>query len=312
MRGTNRILLVFLLVFAAVAGAIGLVVWQMTRSMMGTAARSAHDPAGMMSSLAGSIVWTIVPIVAITAVGLIVFFVFLRRFLGADRKLLATGIPGSALVLAVRDTGVTINNVNAVIEARLQVTVPGRAPYEATAEVTLGRMSWGALQPGMTVAVKVAPDDPSRVAIDLRSPAAAMAMAMAMGSGLQAGAPGTVATPGGSFQIPGLAGRMQANTVREAADVIAEGERAEGTIQSVSHTGATAGQMVPGVEPEKAEDPMVYVAMQVQPRKGAAFAAQGIYRVPQRKLGALSIGRKVPVAFIPGEPSSATIDWARV
>jgi len=69
---------------------------------------------------------------------------------------------------------------------------------------------------------------------------------------------------------------------------------------------------VPNIDPEKADDPMVFVAMQVQPRKGAAFAAQGIYRVPKHKLGALAIGRRISVSYLPGQPQSATIDWTRV
>ncbi len=322
MRSTSKMLLLFGLVFIIVAGGIMFVVSHMTSTITGSAMRTT-DPASMMSGLGNTIVWTIVPIVAITVVGLVVFFVFVRRIMGADRRILAGGVAGTALVLGVRDTGITINNVNAVIEARLQVTIPGRPPYETTTEVTLGRMSWGALQPGMTVAVKVDPANHARVAIDLRGGAAAgglAGIAQALAAQMQAGggahmtvgAPGMVATPGGTFAVPGVAGAMQAKTVREAADVIAEGERAEGTIQSVSDTGATAGQMVPGIEPEKAGDPMVFVAMQVKPRNGAPFAAQGIYRVPKHKLGALAIGRRVAVSYLPGQPQSATIDWSRV
>ena len=70
--------------------------------------------------------------------------------------------------------------------------------------------------------------------------------------------------------------------------------------------------MVPGIEAEKAGDPMVFVAMQVKPRSGAPFATQGVYRVPKHKLGALAIGRRVAVSYLPGQPESATIDWARV
>jgi hypothetical protein len=238
--------------------------------------------------------------------------------MGADRRLIATGIAGTARVLDVRDTGVTINRVNAVLEARLEVTIPGEPPYETTAEVTLGRMSWGALQPGMTVAVKVDPKNRARVAIDWDAGAAAAPgvpaglAGLVQAIGAQRTAAGTIATPGGHFAIPGVAGAMQANAVRDATDIVVEGERAEGTIQSVSDTGATAGQMVPGIEPEKAGDPMVFVAMQVKPRKGDAFVAQGIYRVPRNKLGALAIGRRVAVAYLPGQPQSATIDWSRV
>ncbi|MGH7002431.1 MAG: hypothetical protein ACREIP_00635, partial [Alphaproteobacteria bacterium] len=264
----------------------------------------------------------------------VIFFVFVRRIMGADRRLVASGIPGTAVVLHVRDTGTTINHVNAVLDVRLQVSLPGQAPYETQSEVTLGRMSWGALQPGMTVAVKVDPKNPRRVAIDWNAGhragmqggmAGAVAAALdqaefarAQGAvqpgGPGMGQPGMVATPGGNFNIPGVAGAMQASAVRSIDDVIAEGERGDGTIQAVSHTGATAAQMVPSaqLDPEKADDPMVYVAMQVQPRNGAPFAAQGIYRVPKRKLTALAIGRRVPVAFLPGQPQTATIDWSRL
>lgn len=322
MRSTSKMLLLFGLVFAVVAGGIMFVVWRMTSAFTGSAAR-AGDPGAIMSSVGNTIVWTVVPIVAITVAGLAVFFFLVRRIMGAQRRLIATGIAGTALVLDVRDTGVTINHVNAVLEARLQVTIPGEAPYETTAEVTLGRMNWGVLQPGMTVAVKVDPKNRARVAIDWgdRAPTADLAGLMqALGGQVQLGGnalvklglPGTLATPGGSFQITGGTGAMQASTVRQAADVIAKGERAEGTIQSASDTGATAGQMVPGIEPDKAGDPMVFVAMQVKPRNRAPFAAQGIYRVPRHKLGALAIGRRIAVSYLPGQPESATIDWARV
>lgn len=313
MRGTTKILVVFGIVFVLVSGAVVFVIWRMTSSMIGGATRT-RDPAALMSGIGDTIVWTVVPIVAITAVGIVAVFVLARRMLGANRRLVTNGIPGTAIVLAVSDTGTTINNVNAVLDVRLQVTLPGQAPYETQAEVILGRMSWGALQPGMTVAVKVDPKNPMKVAIDWNAGGRSAAPHEMAPGGMAAGQPGMVVTPGGNFQIPGVAGAMQAKTVRSADDVIAQGERGDGTIQAVSHTGATAAQMVPSahLDSDKADDPMVYVAMQVQPRDGAPFAAQGIYRVPKRKLTALAIGRRVPVAFLSGQPETATIDWSRI
>jgi len=316
MRGTTKIFIAFGVVFVVVGGVITFVIARVTGSFTSQAART-RDPAAIMSGIGDTIIWTAVPIVAITVVGLVVFFVVVRRVMGAGQRLVAAGIPGSAVVLDVRDTGTTINNVNAVLDVRLAVTLPGQAPYETQAEVILGRMSWGALQPGMTVAIKADPKDPMRVAIDWNAGAAARPRGRAgaaPAAGMAPGRAGTVATPGGNFQIPGVSGAMKATTVRSADDIVAEGERAEGTIQAVSHTGATVAQMAPGaaVDADKADDPMVYVAMQVQPRQGAAFAAQGIYRVPKRKLGTLAIGRRVPVAYLPGQPETATIDWSRV
>jgi hypothetical protein len=319
MRGTTKILIAFGIVFVVVSGAIIFIISHVTSSITSNAFRT-RDAASAMSGMGDTILWTAVPIVVITLVGIAVVFVVMRRVMGANKRLVASGVPGTAVVLSVRDTGTTINNTTAVFDVGLEVTLPGQQPYQARAEAMLGRMSWGALQPGMTVAVKVDPNNAMRVAIDWNVGAGGRQRGRGR---MQAGLPGLaaalnqagrVATPGGSFAIPGVAGAMQASAVRSAEDIVAQGERAEGTIQAVSHTGATAAQMAPGanLDADKADDPMIYVAMQVQPRQGAAFASQGIFRVPKRKLAALAIGRKVPVAFLPGQPETATIDWSRL
>jgi hypothetical protein len=84
-----------------------------------------------------------------------IVFVFVARYVGGlDGTAILDGVPGTAQVLSVRDTGVTINNLSALIKARVLVTIPGRAPYEAEMRVLLrGRASWGDIQPGMMVPV---------------------------------------------------------------------------------------------------------------------------------------------------------------
>ena len=79
----------------------------------------------------------------------------------------ATGgeLIGNAQIIGIRDTGVTIGDVNAVFELRCMVGVTGRAPYEATMRVALGRAQWGSLQPGMSMPVRVDPDNPSKIAL---------------------------------------------------------------------------------------------------------------------------------------------------
>lgn len=90
---------------------------------------------------------------------------FVRRQDTSD--VLARGLSGTAQVLSVRDTGMTIANVNAVFAARSTVTIPGHPSYEADARVVLPRNMWGAVQPGAIVPVKVDPKDLSRVVADL-------------------------------------------------------------------------------------------------------------------------------------------------
>ena len=105
---------------------------------------------------------------------------------------------------------------------------------------------------------------------------------------------------------------LVAHHIKRGGVFVLESSVAPETTETVCAPILAAGQMVPNIDPEKADDPMVFVAMQVQPRKGAAFAAQGIYRVPKHKLGALAIGRRISVSYLPGQPQSATIDWTRV
>lgn len=85
---------------------------------------------------------------------------FSARYVGGldTSDLLRDGIPGTATVLSTQDTGVAINNLNIVVRLTLQVTVPGRAPYEVTIRHVLGgRNAWGSIQPGMVLPVRVDP-----------------------------------------------------------------------------------------------------------------------------------------------------------
>lgn len=72
----------------------------------------------------------------------------------------AHGIQGRARVLAVVHTGVTVNG-RPQMQMRLQVELPGRAPYEASSKML------GAVPMGAQVAVRVDPRNPSDVLIEL-------------------------------------------------------------------------------------------------------------------------------------------------
>lgn len=305
----KQLVIGFSVMFLVLTLGVGGVTWYFVDVAMRSAGRIVTRGGFTAPIDVSAIIWAIVLIVLATFLAVGGFIWYARRAMSGDRKLLAGGLPGTARVLAVRDTGTTINRVNAVVELRLLVSLPGRADYEAVAEILLGRMQWGALQPGMVVGVRVDPADPRRVAIDRATPVAGA-------PGAQATAPqGSLATPGGFFAVPGVAGNLRADKVRSAADVVAKGVKAEATILGLSDTGATAGQMAPQakLDPAIADDPMIYLSLQVEPRDGAApFASQGVHRVPRSRLGKLAIGKRIPVAYLPGNTASATIDWTRL
>jgi membrane protease subunit (stomatin/prohibitin family) len=81
------------------------------------------------------------------------------------QQLNATGVAGTAKLLAVADTGATLNQ-HPVCELQLEVTVPGHAPYTTAVRQPVPRMQAPMLQPGATMAVKVDPEDPTAVVMD--------------------------------------------------------------------------------------------------------------------------------------------------
>lgn len=247
----------------------------------------------------GKIVWMGLltvggPIIVVTLIGIFASRWLFGRVLSGDSKLLTGGLSATGVVKEVRDTGTTINDVNAIFEVVMDVTVPGKPAYEAKTQIMLNRTQWGSLQLGMVLNLKVDPADPSKVAVD------------------PGGGAGTASQP--IIQVPGLQGARRIEGTRSSDDIIAQGERGIGVILAVSDTGKTVGEMAPaGSYPaERANDPLIYVSMRVEPEVGEPYQAESLFRAPRDQLADLTIGARVPIAHIPGDQNSATIDWDRL
>jgi hypothetical protein len=79
-------------------------------------------------------------------------------------RLNAEGIPGTGTIVAVRDTGMTIND-NPELELDIAVSVGGRDPYQVTHRQVIARIAMAGFQPGAEVPLKVDPADASSVLI---------------------------------------------------------------------------------------------------------------------------------------------------
>lgn len=90
------------------------------------------------------------------------------RFSGRKEacEILAVGKPASATVVRLVDTGTTIND-DPVVEFVLRVQPPDGDPYEARTRALVSRLDVPAVQPGRVLPVKVDPQQPARIAIDL-------------------------------------------------------------------------------------------------------------------------------------------------
>lgn len=252
-------------------------------------------------------------IAGITFVVVGVVFMFTGKYMGGldSSETLKNGVAGMAQVTGVQDTGVTINNLNAVIKASVMVTVDGRAPYPAEVKFVLGRTQWGAIQPGMTIPVKVDPNDPQKVAFDPSRPVIAGAMSGGMAAGVVPGVPG-MPTMLGETAVGSAAFGQQVTTM-SAADIIARGQSTEGVLHAVEPTGLTAGQVAPQLPPDEADDPITKVVFTFSPSGGAERRVEALVRVPDVKGHYLRPGERIPVAYLADDPSqTATIDWSRL
>lgn len=96
------------------------------------------------------------------------FYLFYRLFfkpmLNASR-LQKTGIPGTARIVEVRDTGVTINN-NPQVKLIVEVKNSFGQRYNATIRTLVSRINPFAYQPGMEVPVKIDPKNEQNVVLD--------------------------------------------------------------------------------------------------------------------------------------------------
>jgi hypothetical protein len=82
----------------------------------------------------------------------------LQREASVANHLAAHGVPGRAVITALRDTGMTVND-NPRVELTLEVTVGEKPPYTTTHAQVISRIALGGFQPGATVPVRVDPAD---------------------------------------------------------------------------------------------------------------------------------------------------------
>ncbi|HEX6195252.1 MAG TPA: DUF3592 domain-containing protein [Jiangellaceae bacterium] len=232
---------------------------------------------------------------------LLMFVVWLPMVRGLDHgAVLRNGEPAMATIVAVNETGTQINE-RPVFKFTLDVPAANGETRRVTTKQIVSLTSIGVLRPGMVVPVRVDPKKPTKVAIDSQR-----ANAMPGSAAMTPAGMGTPVVPTGV--VPPVAGVVQ------SADVIRSGVSAQATVQMVSLTGMTFGQMRPtDADASNRDDPMVMLALLVNATDGRSFTAQGIHRVPEARLSGLTPGRTVPVAYLPNDPSGTTcVDWNRL
>lgn len=129
-------------------------------------------------------------------IGLIYFFI--NRATGRKLALRQTGLPGSAQVLEMTQTGVYINE-NPQVKLKLQVQAQGIPPYQCEIKATVPLIAIGMLGTGRPLTVFVNPNDHEDIFVDWSNMSAGAATASMPGAPVAAGSmPFTFAFPDGS------------------------------------------------------------------------------------------------------------------
>jgi hypothetical protein len=121
---------------------------------------------GAVLATAGSMGMVVTAIIVVVFGGMFYLFyrLFFKPMINAAR-LQKTGLPGTAKILEVRDTGVTINN-NPQVKLKLEVKDNLGQRYNAECRVLVSRINPNAYAAGMEIPVKIDPKDPENVVID--------------------------------------------------------------------------------------------------------------------------------------------------
>jgi hypothetical protein len=232
--------------------------------------------------LAGSGLITIITIacsclITLAVLGVTGFFLY-RMFKGmsANQGLMKTGIPASAVILEVQDTGVTMNNS---MQARLtlQVTPANRPSFQSVATAFVNRFQVGMLVPGASVQVKYDPNDISKVAVE------------------SLGATGMSTASMQSVQAAVLAQDQYYEQLRRT------GEEALATILTADETNIRA-----------AEGGSVFrFTFDVKPRVGESFRAETQAAIADGSRYKYSVGKQVYVRYDPnGDRKQVALDRA--
>jgi hypothetical protein len=155
------------------------------------------------------------------------------------KEILANGIQARAVIMQVKDTGVTIND-NPRVELILQVQPEGEAPFQATKKVTVSRVAIPTA--GSARWVRYDPADPSRVEFDVEKTeqvnAAAQAAVSVTSAGVTANVEGMQVIDASG--IPGLRDQV----LKAVSDAQTSGDTSElrdVVMGAIGQSGAMAG-----------------------------------------------------------------------
>jgi hypothetical protein len=214
------------------------------------------------------------------------FFLFYKLFFGPminTARLQKTGIPGKAVILEVKDTGVTINN-SPQVKLVLEVKNSFGQKYTTTARVLVSRINPFAYQPGMEVPVKIDPKNEKNVVLDFSGGGSAGAGSASNGGYTQA-------------DLDKLKGELE-QLQKDNDAILASGRSARAIIKKYTWLGANVN----------GNNPYVELELEVLPEAAASFSGTARGVIGEVSVPKFQPGKTVYVKYDLYDNSKVTIE----
>lgn len=218
-----------------------------------------------------------------------VFFLIYKLVIGPSilyKRLQKIGIDGKALIKEVRDTGVTINN-SPQVKLILEVKNYLGQTYTTTVRTLVSRINPFVYRPGMTVPVKIDPDNEQNVVINLS------------GEGSQTGKTGywSATTTYDTASIAALQKELEA--MQQTNDAISlTGTSARAIVKKYTWLGANVN----------GDNPYVELVLEVLPTAAPAFEATVKGVIAEQSVHKYQPGQEVFVKYDPLDLRRVTVD----
>jgi hypothetical protein len=270
---------------------------------------------GVFGALVGILVVALIPaawyikipilivVIAFEAGFFAIFYFVFKTTLGPvaeQQELLQSGTPAEATILALEETGITVNNVYPVVKITLEVRPPGGQPYQAKLQTMIDRLDIPQVQPGKVVPVVYDPADPSKVALGSGGGAA--------GGGAEGGVAGAPSAPGGIAPLA-PAGATQKEKARQMEEFLKRNDDESEAILVIGQPApAVIVQAFPlGVE-VNGNNPAMTFMLEVKPEGQTSFQAQVTGVIVEASIPKYQIGKTIYVKYDPADHGRVAID----
>jgi hypothetical protein len=238
-------------------------------------------------------------ILGLTGLGLLVWARKWGKAAAEAERIKAQGVPGTATILGMRQTGVQLNE-QPQIELKLQVSTQMHGAYEVTLKEWVPLMLLGALSSGRPLPVKVDPANPQRVIIEWEN---------ALGGG---GMP-VAGVPMAEMPVAGIPAPVVAGSDPGAGYGAPEGESSSDIKKRLLDTGVSGTAKVISTTPTGQTDsegrPVYSMVLEIRVDGHPPMQGPATVGVPPERAEQLEAGDSVPIKADPNNPAMMAVDW---